>query len=86
MIATKLTTMTWPSNEDENSSGIDAARIPFVQTLISEGKTDGVAVAVSPTVTTRTWLDQAAAEEWQTFITNAAVDNGTSVSVVISDI
>lgn len=86
MSATKLTTMTWLSNEDENLPAITAARTAFIETMTAEGKTDGVGTAISPTVTTRSWIDQAAAEEWQTFITTTATDNGVTVDVVISDI
>jgi hypothetical protein len=85
-IMTKLATMTWPSNEAQLLEAITDARIPFIQTQVTLEKTDGVATTVSPTVTTRNWLDAESAQEWATFISNAANDSGTTVNVVITDI
>jgi hypothetical protein len=83
---TKLATMTWPSNEAQNLPAITEARVPYIETQISIGHTDGVADNLSPTVTTRKWSDQTAAENWANFITTTATNAGTSVNVVITDL
>ena len=83
---TKTATMTWPSHEAQLLQAITDARIPFIQTQITLGKTDGVATNISPTVTSRNWVDAEAAQEWADFITSAAIDASTSVNVVITDI
>jgi hypothetical protein len=40
--------------------------------LTSEGKTDGTYLFDSPHIVRRPWLNQAAAEEWVSFITDLA--------------
>lgn len=86
MAMTKKATMTWPSLADRQLSGIEAVRAPYVASAITAGFTDGYVVDISDTVTDRHWLDQPSAENWATFITAAATDNGTTVNVVIENI
>ena len=83
---TKLSTMTWPSFEAQTLPAITAARIPYIEYMTTIGLTDGIGTNISPTVTTRNWLTQEAADNWANFITTTATDNGTSVNVVITDI
>jgi hypothetical protein len=86
MIPTKIAIATWPSDEARMLPAIVGVRTPYIQTAVANGLTDGVANNVSNTVTTRTWLNQTAAEDWVAFITSVATNNGTTVSVVIEDL
>ena len=85
-IMTKTATMTWASLADQQLPGINAARGPYINAEIAADNTDGSFVALSDTVTTRPWLDQTSADNWATFITTTAINNGTTVNVVISNI
>ena len=86
MTPTKISIATWPSNQARMLPAIVDVRTPYINTAITNGLTDGVPHNVSDTVTTRTWLNQASAEDWAAFITSAATDNGITISVVIEDI
>jgi hypothetical protein len=85
-IMTKLATMTWPSLADRQLPGITAARTTYIDAEVAADNTTGGFVDVSDTVTTRPWLDQTSADNWATFITTTATNNGTTVNVVISNI
>ena len=85
-IMTKTATMTWPSLADRRLPGITEARIPYIDAEIAADNTNGSFNDLSDTVTTRPWLDQTSADNWATFITTTATNNGTTVNVVISDI
>ena len=83
---TKTATMTWPSLEARRMPAITAVRTPYINEQLSLGNTDGSFVDISDTVTTRPWLDQTSAEAWAAFISQTATDNGTTCSVVITDL
>jgi len=83
---TKLATMTWSSAEAQNESNVDSIRYAYLQDAISAGLTDENHVEISPTVTTRVWLDQASANAWSRFISNQARSIGATCDVVITDI
>jgi len=87
MILTKKATMTWASAYDQTGiQGLDDARTAYIQQEIAAGTTDGVPETVSPTITIRRWVDQTAAENWQSWIETAAITWGaTLISVVIED-
>ena len=77
-----ITTITWASEADQNNQDLAAARDIELETMTSEGKTDGSYLEVTPVTTTRYWLDLAAAQEFGAFISNAATTyNCTIVSI-----
>ena len=86
MTMTRLTTMTWPSLAARQMPAITAVRTTYINEQVSLGKTNGNWNDLSDTVTNRIWLDQTSAEAWAAFISQTATDNGTTCSVVITDI
>jgi hypothetical protein len=50
--------------------------------MISDGKTDGSSLAITPITTTRYWLDLAAAQEYGTFISTAATTYNCTITSV----
>ena len=82
---TKLATMTWSSADAQTDSDVDSIRYAYLQDAISAGLTDENYVVISPTVTTRVWLDQTAADAWKRFISNRAIAIGATCDVVITD-
>lgn len=87
MNLTKQTIMTWISSEAKNGSPeLVNERTTFVQGMMAQNKTDGNPVELDALRTQRLWTDQAAAEEWVTWLQDAAVRlNAGLVSVEISD-
>jgi hypothetical protein len=83
---TKLTTMTWSSADAEISPVIESARAPYINNAITAGTTDGSFQVISPTVTTRPWLDQTSADAWSAFISEQAASIGATCDVFITDI
>jgi hypothetical protein len=56
-------------------------------TLEQEGKTDNSLIAYPEAFTVRrVWLDQAAADEWKTYLTQLAIDYDVTIQITISDI
>lgn len=82
---TKLTTMTWSSNEAESSPVISSARDIYINNALTAGTTNGTYTMISPTVTTRLWLDQVSADDWATFISTQATNIGATCDVTITD-
>ena len=86
---TKLTTMTWPSAEAQllpyNSYEGWTERYNYIANAVASGSTDGVPTIISPTVTSRVWLDQTTADNWATFIYTTAVLAGVTVDIAITD-
>jgi len=77
---TTSTVITWASYEDQHDNlELDDARTGKLNTLASEGKTDGEALVVSPTVTKRFFIDVAAAQDYIDFITAAATQYGSTI-------
>lgn len=81
------TIITWGSYEDQiENLDFDLERETKLQTMISENKTDGSAIVVSPTVTKRFFVDAAAAQEYIDFImAGAAKYNLTVISTEIRE-
>ena len=76
------TSITWASETDQNNQDLSAARDTKVANMISDGKTDGSYLEVTPVTTIRYWLDLPAAQEFGAFISDAAVTyNCTIVSI-----
>ena len=72
MTLTKTTTIIWKSAEDQQHVVLSEQRDTKLYDMIVAGKTDGDGVPVTPEITTRNWIDQTAAEEYISFITEAA--------------
>jgi hypothetical protein len=76
------TTITWASEADQDNQDLSVARDTEIATMISDGKTDGSYLVVSPVVTTRYWVDLPAAQEFGAFISGAAATyNCTIISI-----
>ena len=60
--------ITWAEPWTERSPQIAAEREQFLATLVAEGKTNGVPVIVSDTVAQRFFIDEAAANDYVTWL------------------
>lgn len=87
MAMTKSTIIEWASYADQmDGEDFFNARHEKIHQMILEGKTDGYLSAITPETTLRDWLDQAAAEEYASFITNLAAQyNKTIVNITFQD-
>jgi len=66
---TKATIITWTSVEAQmNNISLHDERSKKLAQMFADGKTDGNPNILSPVVTIREWIDQAAAEEFRYFI------------------
>ena len=66
---TKATIITWTSVEAQmNNISLHDERSKKLAQMFADGKTDGNPNILSPVVTIREWIDQAAAEEFRDFI------------------
>ena len=87
MTLTKTTTIIWKSAEDQHHFDLEVLRDTKIYDMIIAGKTDGDGIPVTAECSSRNWLDQAAAEEYISFITEAAATCKVSiVSTTITDI
>ena len=78
------TTTTWDTlpNLIEHAD-LFTERTAWVKAAIAAGKTEAeIGAPVADKTFTRTWIDQSAADEWKTFITELATRNGLTVTVV----
>jgi hypothetical protein len=57
-----------PGSSAINIDTIHATRDSRLLQLVTAEKTDGTEIIISPTVTSREWVDQASAEEWVTVL------------------
>jgi hypothetical protein len=78
------TTTTWDTLPNiVQHADLFAERKAWILTAITAGKTEAeIGTPVADKTFTRTWIDQAAADEWKTFITELATRNGLTVTVV----
>ncbi len=87
MAMTKKTTTTWatpPVNEE-----FEAARAAFVQSAVDAGKTDSLTATVVTeleNVFEREWLDEAAANEWISFLDTTAAAHSLSQTTTTTNI
>jgi len=59
----------------------------MADTLEQAGKTDNSLIAYPEAFTVRrVWIDQAAADEWKTYLTQLAIDYGVTIQITITDI
>jgi hypothetical protein len=65
-----------------------SAVIAEAEVLSQQGKTEQFPIRPNPapSVIQRPWIDQAAADEWKTYLTQLAIDYGTTVQITITDI
>jgi hypothetical protein len=85
---TKATLITWNSVEHQTGNlELNKERDDKLAEMVAEGKTDGVANRVTPAITIREWIDQAAAEEFRDFILALEEKYGPELikSIVIED-
>lgn len=87
MEMTKKTIMVW---EDEAAKKqppeLEIERLEWIKQRCAENKTNGISLQVSDTTVERYWIDQAAAEEWKTYLL-AAVNKYKArlISIEIKD-
>ena len=87
-IMTKATIITWTSLEAQvDNIPLRDERGKKLKEMFEAGKTDGNPNIISPTVTIREWIDQAAAEEFRDFILGLDEKYGPGLvsSIVIED-
>jgi hypothetical protein len=76
----------WIPYVDSYSSYKSAAK-STADTLAQEGKTDTSLISYpAPYTVRRVWIDQAAADEWKTYLTQLAIDYGATVQITIGDL
>ena len=80
MTMTKKTVIYWTKD------AMDLERDAWLAQATADGKTDGVALRGRDQYATRLWRDQAAADEWEAFITDLARRYGRSCTVVTTDL
>ena len=69
MILTKKTRIEWANSTDQTSHiGLDSVRNEKLFIMMMEDQTDGIPYIVSELITERSWVDQAAAEEYRDMI------------------
>ena len=87
MAMTKTTTITWASAEAQDDERLSTARTAKIIEMGTDGKTDGLRDIISPVTSTRSWRDQAAAEEYISFLTGQCeIYNLSIISIVIGDV
>jgi hypothetical protein len=86
MKPTKLVKANWPSDSDRMHPLIITLRAEYIRKAVAENKTDGIPVNITDKITTRTWADQASAEDWCKFITELAGQFNIPVTTVIEDL
>jgi len=63
--------ITWAQPWTERSPQIAAEREQLIATMVAEGKTDGVPIILSDTIVQRLFIDEAAANEYVTWLNTA---------------
>ena len=85
---TKATLITWNSVDHQTGNlELNKERDDKIAEMVAAGKTEGVPNRLSPSVTIREWIDQAAAEEFRDFILALEQKYGPNLitSIVIED-
>ena len=84
---TKKTTTTWATPPVNDA--FEAARAEFVQSAVDAGKTDSLTstiVTELENVFEREWLDEAAANEWVSWLNTTAAAHDLSQTTTITNI
>jgi hypothetical protein len=85
MAMTKKTTTTWTSIP--TTEGFVEVRTSFVQTALTAGKTDSLeATTIGEFKSERKWVDEAAANEWISFLNTTAPQHSLTQTTTLSDI
>jgi DNA-binding sugar fermentation-stimulating protein len=83
MILTKKTRIEWANSADQNSHvGLDSIRNEKLFTMMIEDQTDGIPYIVSELITERSWVDQAAAEEYRDMILSTCQSLGITLPTI----
>jgi len=85
---TKATIITWVSQQAQvGNISLHDERSKKLAEMYAAGKTDGNPNMISPNVTIREWIDQAAAEEFRDFMLglDEKYGPGLILSIVIED-
>ena len=85
---TKATIITWLSSEAQDGNLLlNDERIEKLAEMFEAGKTDNEPYAISPSITMRHWVDQAAAEEYRDFMLalSEKYGGGRIISTIIED-
>ena len=86
MAMTKTTTIGWESEQDQLQPNLDAAREAKIGQMVADDKTDGSLERINPVTSRRFWKDEAAAEEFISFImAQAELWQCNIVSTLIED-
>jgi hypothetical protein len=72
-ILTQKLIATWANNTDQYNPDLRAARTIEINSLIEQGKTDGAFVLISPTITSRNFLDVSSAQEFADWCINECI-------------
>jgi hypothetical protein len=76
----------WIQYIETNSSYKATGVIESVK-LEQEGKTNNIPFYAEPYTVRREWIDQAAADEWKTYLTQLAIDYGVTITqITIGDL
>jgi hypothetical protein len=68
--------ITWAEPSQKGQAVLDAQREQLLSDMVAAGKTDGVAYAVSDTITRRQMIDAAAAQEYADWLVGACANAG----------
>jgi len=86
---TKKVTSVWADGRPPKSGpgSISDIILPYIETMVAEGKTDGVYYYVDDTTNYRLWTDQTSAQTYSEFCLNTATEVGrTDLTVTVTDI
>ena len=88
MILTKKTRIVWATNADQvGNPQLENVRVETLYNMLVAEKTDDLPFIVSDTITERSWIDQAAADEYITMILTTTQQLGiTQPNCIILDI
>lgn len=75
----------WPAPGSEGS--ISATVQPYIEEMITLGKTDGVNERIDDNTMARLWVDETSAQEFVALVTGAVAEKGrTDVTITVTDI
>jgi hypothetical protein len=83
---TKATIVTYTNYADTFHPELTVLRENKLDELTELGKTDGSHVRLNEVTIKRFWLDQAAADEWITFMQSSAAPFNVPMSFVVEDV
>jgi hypothetical protein len=78
---THYTEQSWIENNMYNSP-YHASGVREAAKLAQEGKTDNLPFLTGPFIVRRLWINQEAADNWKTYLTQLATDYGITITVI----